>query len=185
MNGPTFGSLFAGIGGIDLGLERAGWIPRWHVEIDEHAASVLAKRWPDVARYEDVRAVDFGSLERVDLVAGGFPCQPVSIAGRQRAQEDERWLWPDFARAIRELRPGVVLVENVPNLLAVNGGDAAREVFGDLASLGYDARWSRIGAVDVGAPHLRNRVWIRAVRRRRAAQGAVSDAVGDGLRVER
>lgn len=110
MNGPTFGSLFAGIGGIDLGLERAGWRALWHVEIDEDAASVLRKRWPDVPRYGDVRTVDFAGLPRVDLLAGGFPCQPVSFAGRGLAQDDPRWLWPSFARAVREIRPGLVFV---------------------------------------------------------------------------
>lgn len=157
---PTFGSLFAGIGGIDLGLERAGWECRWQVEWDEWCQRVLAKHWPDVRRYGDITAVDWSGVERVDLLAGGFPCQPFSMAGKRRGKADERWLWPEFARAIRELRPGLVLVENVPGLLAGHGGMGS--VLGDLASLGYDAEWDSVPAAAVGAPHLRYRVWIVA-----------------------
>jgi len=82
---PTFGSLFAGIGGIDLGLERAGWECRFQVEWDAYCSRVLAKHWPDVPRYGDITTVDWSSVERVDLLAGGFPCQPVSLAGKGRA----------------------------------------------------------------------------------------------------
>jgi len=115
---PTFGSLFAGIGGIDLGLERAGWTCAWQVEIDPFCNRILAKHWPGVARYGDIRTIDWSGVKRVDLLAGGFPCQPVSVAGKQLAQADKRWLWPEFARAVRELRPKVVLIENVPGLLS-------------------------------------------------------------------
>jgi DNA (cytosine-5)-methyltransferase 1 len=156
----TFGSLFAGIGGIDLGLERAGWTPRWQVEIDPFCNRVLAKHWPDVARYGDIRTIDWSGIERVDLLAGGFPCQPVSVAGKQLAQADERWLWPEFARAIRELRPRLVLVENVPGLLGAHGGFG--DVLGDLVAFGYDAEWDCIPAAAIGAPHLRYRVYIVA-----------------------
>lgn len=161
---PTFGSLFAGIGGIDLGLERAGWTGRWQVEWDPFCQHVLAHHWPDVPRYGDIARVDWSTVEPVDLIAGGFPCQPVSIAGKQQAQDDDRWLWPEFARAVRELRPRYVLVENVRNLLAVNDGGPFGEVLGDLAALGYDAEWDCIPAAAVGAPHLRDRVWLVAHR---------------------
>jgi DNA (cytosine-5)-methyltransferase 1 len=156
---PTFGSLFAGIGGIDLGLERAGWDCRFQVEWDPFCQRVLAKHWPDVPRFGDITAVDWSAVEPVDLLAGGFPCQPFSVAGKQRRLEDDRWLWPEFARTIRELRPRFVLVENVPGLL-VGGGMGA--VLGDLAELGFDASWESIPAAAVGAPHLRYRVWIVA-----------------------
>lgn len=155
---PTFGSLFAGIGGIDLGLERAGWTGRWQVEYEPFCQRVLAKHWPDVTRYGDIHDVDWNVVEPVDLVAGGFPCQPVSYAGRGLAQDDERWLWPQFLRAVRVLRPRLVLVENVPGLLS-RGLDI---VLGDLAEVGYDAEWDCIPAAAVGAPHLRDRVWIVA-----------------------
>jgi DNA (cytosine-5)-methyltransferase 1 len=158
---PTFGSLFAGIGGIDLGLERAGWECRFQVEWDPFCQRVLAKHWPDVPRFGDIADVDWSGVPPVDLLAGGFPCQPFSVAGKQRRLDDDRWLWPEFARAIRELRPRYVLVENVPGLLVGGGMDA---VLGDLAELGYDAEWESIPAAAVGAPHLRYRVWIIAYR---------------------
>src|SRR5437868_15209237 len=107
----------------------------------------------------DVRDLTGTELQPVDLIAGGFPCQPVSLAGRRRGSADERWLWPEFARLIRVLRPRYVLVENVPGLL-VGGGMA--EVLGDLAALGFDAEWDCISAAHVGAPHLRYRVFIVA-----------------------
>jgi DNA (cytosine-5)-methyltransferase 1 len=155
---PTFGSLFAGIGGIDLGLERADWECRFQVEWDPFCQRVLAKHWPDVPRYGDITTVDWSGVERVDLLAGGFPCQPVSVAGKRRGQDDDRWLWPEFARAIRDLRPRLVLVENVPGLLIRGMGD----VQWDLAQLGYRRGWGVLSAADAGAPHLRRRVWIVA-----------------------
>ena len=152
------GSLFSGIGGLELGLERAGMKVVWQVERDEFCRRVLAKHWPDVQRFEDVHDVGAHNLEPVDLICGGFPCQPVSVAGKRKAQDDERWLWPEFARIIRELRPRYALMENVPGLLVRGFGD----VLGDLATLGYDAEWESIPASAVGAPHRRDRVWIVA-----------------------
>lgn len=154
----TFGSLFAGIGGMDLGLERAGWECRWQVEIDEWCRKVLTKHWPDVPKYTDVREVGGDNLERVDLIAGGFPCQPVSLMGHRLAQFDPRWLWPEFGRLVGELRPRYVLVENVTGLLTAGVGD----VLGDLAACGYDAEWQCIPAAAVGAPHIRDRIFILA-----------------------
>lgn len=233
----TFGSLFAGIGGIDLGLERAGWTGRWQVEWDDWCQRVLAKHWPDVPRVGDIRDAhaaasctvpdsdsivwgteqvgvsgsghktdsrDDGSarfvarcpncLPYVDLIAGGFPCQPFSVAGKRLGKEDDRWLWPEFARVVGELRPRYVLVENVPGLLAGHGGMGS--VLGDLADLGYDAEWDSVPAAAVGAPHLRYRVWIVAhlsdaarLRGRRAwertehgasSQGGTDESRSDG-----
>lgn len=154
---PTFGSLFAGIGGMDLGLERAGWECRWQVEWDEWCQRVLAKHWPDVRRYGDITQLTGYELEPVDLVAGGFPCQPVSKAGRRKAQEDDRWLWPEYARLLRALRPPLALLENVPGLLNVNRGRAFGEVAGDLAEIGYHLEWDCIPASAVGARHRRDR----------------------------
>ena len=157
---PTFGSLFAGIGGMDLGLERAGWECKWQVEIDPFCRKVLTKHWPSVPRHDDVRTFppDFGDW-RVDLIAGGFPCQDVSLAGKGAGLEGERsGLWFEYARILRDLRPTYVLVENVPGLL-VRGID---RVLGSLASLGYDAEWACIPAAAVGAPHIRDRVFILA-----------------------
>jgi DNA (cytosine-5)-methyltransferase 1 len=155
----TVGSLFSGIGGIDLGLERAGMKVLWQVEIDEWCRAVLAKHWPDVERFEDVREVGAHNLERVDVIAGGFPCQDISLAGHGAGISGPRsGLWSEYARLIRELRPRYVLVENVSALLA-RGLDV---VLADLAAVGYDAEWDCIPASAVGAPHRRDRVWLVA-----------------------
>jgi len=168
----TFGSLFAGIGGFDLGLERAGMTCKWQVEIDDYANRVLAKHWPDVPRHGDVRT--FPTVDRdwsVDVICGGFPCQDISVAGKGAGLAGARsGLWYEFARIIGELRPRYVIVENVSALLA-RGMDA---VLGTLSTLGYDSEWHVIPASAVGAPHRRDRVWIvayadgRRLRRLRA-----------------
>lgn len=152
------GSLFSGIGGLDLGLERAGHRVIWQAETDPYASRVLAKHWPDVPNLGDVKLIDWGLVERPDLLCGGFPCQPVSIPGKRLAQADERWLWPEVVRCVRHLRPAYVLMENVPGLLVRGMGD----VLGDLAALGYDAEWDSVPAAAVGAPHLRYRVFVVA-----------------------
>lgn len=151
------GSLFSGIGGLELGLERAGvGHVVWQCEIDPTCREVLARHWPQATRFEDVRnATD---LPVVDVVCGGFPCQPVSVAGKRRAQADDRWLWPAFARVVEAIRPSVVVAENVPGLR--NAG--LRDVLADLAALGFDAEWACASAFDFGAPHLRRRFSIVA-----------------------
>ncbi len=153
-------SLFSGIGGLDLGLERAGMTVAGQVEINPWCQRILAKHWPEVPRHDDVRTCTewWGERAAPDLVCGGFPCQPVSLAGKRLAQADSRWLWPAFAGIVRDLGPRYVLVENVPGLLGRGMGD----VLGDLAELGYDAEWDCVPAAFVGAPHIRNRVWIVA-----------------------
>lgn len=174
----TVGSLFSGIGGLELGLERAGMSVRWQVEFDPFCQAVLAKHWPDAVRFGDVHEVGAHNLEAVDVICGGFPCQPISQAGKQLGRADERWLWPQFARIIRELRPRYVLVENVANLRSMEHGGLMGEVLGDLAASGYDAEWSCIPASAVGAPHRRDRIWIVAHRDRRDApeRGERADA---------
>jgi DNA (cytosine-5)-methyltransferase 1 len=156
----TFGSLFSGIGGIDLGLERAGMECKWQVEIDPYCQKVLAKHWPHVRRYDDVRSVGADTLEAVDLIAGGFPCQDVSVAGKRAGLKEgtRSGLWFEYHRIICELRPRYVFVENVPGLLI----DGMGIVLGDLADAGYNAEWQVLSAADMGAPHLRKRVWIVA-----------------------
>lgn len=161
-NPLTFGSLFAGIGGFDLGLERAGMVCKWQVEIDEYANRVLAKHWPNVPRHGDVRTFptaegDWG----VDVICGGFPCQDISVAGKGAGLAGHRsGLWYEFARIIRELRPRYVIVENV-RAFTSRGIDT---VLGQMACLGYDAEWHCIPACAIGAPHRRERIWIVAVR---------------------
>lgn len=154
----TVGSLFAGIGGFDLGFERAGFRTEWQVEIDPYCRKVLERHFPHAERFTDIRDCGKHNLRAVDVIAGGFPCQPVSLAGKGLAQSDERWLWPEFRRIICEIRPRFVVVENVPGLLSRGMGI----VLGDLADIGYDAEWHSLPAAAFGARHLRWRVWIVA-----------------------
>ena len=155
----TFGSLFAGIGGIDLGLERAGMECAWQVEIDPYAQKVLAKHWPNVRRYSDVKECGSDNLDPVDLICGGFPCQDISYAGKGAGIEGARsGLWKEYYRIICELRPRFVLVENVTALL----GRGLDVVLGDLAACGYDAEWESLPAAAFGAPHRRDRIFIIA-----------------------
>lgn len=155
----TFGSLFSGIGGMDLGLERAGFQVEWQVEIDDYAQKVLTRHWPNVARFRDVRDCGAHNLKSVDLIAGGFPCQDISFAGKGAGLQGARsGLWYEFARIICEIRPRYILVENVAALLHRGMGD----VLATLASFGYDAEWQVLSASKFGAPHLRERCFIIA-----------------------
>jgi DNA (cytosine-5)-methyltransferase 1 len=158
----TFGSLFAGIGGMDLGLERAGMQCAWQVENYPYCNRVLAKHWPDVRRHDDIRTFPPEGDWTVDLVCGGFPCQPVSCAGRRAGDTDDRWLWPEMHRVCEVVRPRWVLAENVPGLLSASTGRIFGEILRDLAALGYRAEWDCIPAAAVGAPHIRDRVFILA-----------------------
>ena len=155
----TFGSLFAGIGGFDLGFERAGMVCKWQVEIDDYANRVLRKHWPDVRRWPDVRTWPQSDTERVDIICGGFPCQDISYAGRGAGIQGERsGLFFEAVRVVRELQPRVVVLENVAALLT-RGLD---RVLGTLATIGYDAEWHCIPAAAIGAPHIRDRVFVLA-----------------------
>jgi DNA (cytosine-5)-methyltransferase 1 len=155
----TFGSLFAGIGGFDLGFERAGMECRWQVEIDDYANRILAKHWPHVRRWSDVRTWPQPDTERVDVICGGFPCQDISYAGMGAGLDGERsGLFYEAARIIRELEPRVVVLENVAALLT-RGMDA---VLGTLASDGYDAEWLCLPACLFGLPHIRERAFVIA-----------------------
>lgn len=169
---PTFGSLFAGIGGMDLGLERAGWQCRWQVEINPYCRRVLAKHWPDVSRHDDVKTFPPSEPSdwAVDLIAGGFPCQPVSQGAAMNGRKgvsDPRWLWPEYRRIVDRLRPRMVLCENVPGLASVEyeGQTLDDIVRSDLERLGYDTDpWEKIGACAVGSPQWRHRLFLVAHR---------------------
>lgn len=155
----TVGSLFAGIGGFDLGLERAGMSVRWQVENNPWCQRVLAKHWPHVQRYGDIRAIDWGTVPRVDLLCGGFPCQDLSVAGKGAGLAGERsGLWFEYAKAIDALKPRYVIIENVAALRS-RGLD---QVLGALAALGYDAEWYVLSACQFGAPHTRERLFVVA-----------------------
>jgi DNA (cytosine-5)-methyltransferase 1 len=175
------GSLFSGIGGFELGFVRAGMRVSWQVEQDAYCRAVLARHFPDAVRFEDVREVGARELDPVDLICGGFPCQDLSSAGRGAGIDGARsGLWSEFARIVRELRPGYVVVENVPALLTGKGkrwdrGPIGR-VLGDLAEARYDAEWACLSAREFGAPHLRKRVWIVAYPAWDAEAGAATES---------
>jgi len=155
----TFGSLFAGIGGFDLGLERAGMKCLWQVEIDPFCRKVLTKHWPEVLKYEDVREVGKHNLEHVDLICGGFPCQDISFAGKGGGLEGKRsGLWFEFFRIFCELRPKYLLVENVPAIL-IRG---LNDILASIASVGYNAEWEVLSAGGFKAPHSRDRLFLVA-----------------------
>ena len=159
----TFGSLFAGIGGFDLGFERAGMTCKWQVEIDDYANRVLKKHWPEVSRHRDIKTFPPSpeSDWSVDVICGGFPCQDISYVGKGAGLDGERsGLFFDAIRVVRELRPRVVCMENVAALLT-RGLDV---VVGTLAEIGYRVEWHCIPAAHVGAPHIRDRVFIHAYR---------------------
>ncbi len=168
-------SIFSGIGGLELGLERAGMTVVGQVEIDPFCRKVLAKHWPEVPRHEDVKTcVQWWRSEprpAVHVVAGGFPCQPFSTAGLRRATTDERWGWPWMFDVVRELRPVYVVVENVAALL--DDADAFGWLLGDLASIGFDAEWSVLSACALGAPHMRDRLLLVAYPDRRHGQAGL------------
>lgn len=162
-----YGSLFSGIGGIDLGFDRAGLKCAWQVEINPFARAVLAKHWPEVPKHDDIRTFQ---PTPVDVVAGGFPCQDISSVGHRAGIDGERsGLWSEYLRIIRTIRPRFVVVENVAALL-VRGMD---RVCGDLASSGYDAEWDCLPAGAFGAPHQRDRVFICAYPAGSGLQGCL------------
>jgi len=175
------GSLFSGIGGLELGLERAG-VGRtaWQCEQDTAAQAVLRRHWPGLPIYDDVRKIGAANVGPVDVLCGGFPCQDISLAGSGAGLEGARsGLWFEYLRLIRELRPRYVVAENVAALVT-RGLDT---VLGGLAQSGYDALWFALRASDVGAPHRRERLFIVAWRLD-VGPGRVSDANGGAVRLE-
>ena len=153
------GSLCSGYGGLDLAVEEFfGATPAWFCEYDDAPSRILAHHWPDVPNHGDVNATDWSAVEPIDILTAGYPCQPFSHAGKRKGADDERHLWPGVARAIGDLRPRIVVLENVRGHVSL-GLDA---VLGDLAALGYDARWGVVRAADAGAAHGRARIFILA-----------------------
>jgi len=154
----TVGSLFSGIGGLDLGLERAGMKVIWQSEIDPYATRVLAKHWPGVPNYGDITRIEWADVVRPDLICGGYPCQPFSLAGKRQGEEDPRHLWPWVRHALRVLRPRYAIFENVRGHLSLGG----TTVLSEIAALGYSAEWRIVSAASVGANHRRDRIFIVA-----------------------
>ena len=178
------GSLFSGYGGLDLAVSKlTGAEVAWHCEWEDAPSKILEAHFPGVPNYRDVSKVDFTQVEPVDILTGGFPCQDLSLAGKRAGLKEgtRSGLWSEFYRAIQEIKPKLVVIENVRGLLSakanngmeytdevlgtLNGKPAIRAlgaVLGDLADIGYDARWSGVRASDAGAPHQRFRVFIIA-----------------------
>ena len=179
-------SLFSGVGGLDLAAEMAGFTTVGQCEWADYPTKILEKHWPDVPRWRDIKEVTEGSfyektgLRTVDIVSGGFPCQPFSQTGKRRGKEDDRYLWPEMLRVIREISPAWVVGENVPGIINL----ALDTVLSDLEAEDYSAQAFVVPACGVDAPHRRNRVAIlahaidggRAMRRHRELQNADGNA---------
>jgi DNA (cytosine-5)-methyltransferase 1 len=157
------GSLFSGIGGFDLAAEWMGWKNIFHCEWMPFPRQVLHYHFPKSISYEDITKTDF-TIHRgsIDILTGGFPCQPYSSAGKRLGKEDERHLWPHMLRAIQEIKPTYVVGENVRGITNWNGGVVFEEVCADLEACGYEVQPILLPACSVGAPHRRDRVWFVA-----------------------
>ena len=157
----NFGSLFTGVGGFDLGFERAGFECVWQVEQDAHCLEVLAEHYPEVERYTDVRTVGKHNLKPVELICGGFPCQDLSVAGKRAGFDGERSsLWFEFERIIDEMQPKWVVIENVPGLLSSRQGRDFGFILDALDDRGYGVAWRVLDSQDFGVAQRRRRVFI-------------------------
>jgi DNA (cytosine-5)-methyltransferase 1 len=170
------GSLFSGYGGLDMAALALfpGSSVAWHCEWDDAPAKILAHHWPTVPNYRDVTEIDWDAMPPVDILTGGYPCQPFSTAGRRKGTKDERHLWPYVRDAIRLLRPRLTLLENVAGHRTL-GFD---RVLGDLAEDGMHVQWASLRASDVGAPHQRERLFILVAN---AADGSLTEWRGAKL----
>lgn len=159
----THGSLFSGIGGFDLAAEWMGWENIFHCEWNEFGQKILKQYWPNAISYADITKTDF-TIHRgtIDILTGGFPCQPFSVAGNRKGEEDSRYLWPEMLRAIREIKPTFIVAENVSGLVTMENGKTLEGVFSDLENEGYEVEPCLIPAASVGAWHRRERIWIIA-----------------------
>lgn len=167
------GSLFSGIGGFDLAAEWMGWENVFHCEWNEFGQKVLHHYWPNAETFTDITKSDFTKYaNKIDILTGGFPCQPYSMAGKRKGKEDERHLWPEMLRAIREIKPKYIVGENVFGLLNWNGGLVFDEVHTDLEFEGYEVQAVVIPAAAVNAPHGRDRVWFVATNTNRSTTGS-------------
>lgn len=161
----THASLFSGIGGFDLAAEWAGWTNAFNCEIDPFCRKVLKYHFPDAEQYEDIKKSDFSKWrDRIDVLTGGFPCQPFSLAGKRKGTEDDRYLWPAMLNVIRTVRPRWIVAENVLGIVNWSKGLVFDTVCSDLETNGYEVQPFIIPACGVGAPHRRDRCWFVAHR---------------------
>jgi len=159
----THGSLFSGIGGFDLAAEWMGWENKFHCEWNEFGQKVLKYYWPNAELFTDITKSDFTKYaNQIDILTGGFPCQPYSMAGKRLGKEDDRHLWPEMLRVIREVKPSWVVGENVLGLVNWNGGLVFHEVQTDLEAEGYEVWPYVLPACSVNSPQKRDRVWFIA-----------------------
>jgi DNA (cytosine-5)-methyltransferase 1 len=157
------GSLFSGIGGFDLAAEWMGWENIFHCEIAEFPRKILKYHFPKSICYEDIKKTDFTKHRgEIDIISGGFPCQPYSNAGKRKGKDDDRHLWPEMLRVIREIQPRFVVGENVAGLLSWNNGMVFHEIITDLENKGYETQAFLIPACATNAPHRRDRIWFIA-----------------------
>lgn len=155
------GSLFSGIGGFDLAAEWMGWENLFHCELNPFCQRILKHYWPDAESYTDITKTDFSIWRgRIDILTGGFPCQPYSTAGKRLGKEDSRHLWPEMLRAIREIQPSWIIGENVSGLINWNGGMVFEDVQADLEAEGYEVIPFILPASSVQTQHRRDRVWF-------------------------
>ena len=160
------GSLFSGIGGFDLAAEWMGWENVFHCEWNEFGQKILKHHFPEADSYSDITKTDFRKYEgTVEIISGGFPCQPFSLAGKRKGTEDERYLWHEMLRAIQEIKPKFVLAENVYGIVNIDGGLVFEQVCLDLENEGYEVQPFVIPACAKDAPHRRDRVWFVAYRK--------------------
>jgi DNA (cytosine-5)-methyltransferase 1 len=175
------GSLFSGIGGFDLAADWMGWENIFHCEIAEFPRKILNHYWPNAECHEDIKKTDFTKYRgTVDIISGGFPCQPYSAAGKRLGKEDDRHLWPEMLRVIREVKPQWVVGENVRGLLNWNGGMVFHEVCADLENIGYEVQAFIIPASGINAPHQRERLWIVANSRHSTERKTGSSITNEG-----
>lgn len=159
----THGSFFSGIGGFDLAAEWMGWENMFHVEIEPFNQKILNYYWPNAKQYDDITTTNFTFWRgRIDIITGGFPCQPFSLAGERKGTEDERNLWPEMLRGIREIMPQYVVGENVYGIINWNGGVVFEQIIIDLENIGYQVQPVLLPAAGVNAPHKRDRFWFVA-----------------------
>ncbi|TKB96866.1 DNA cytosine methyltransferase [Pedobacter cryophilus] len=170
------GSLFSGIGGFDLAAQEMGWENVFHCEWNKFGQKILKYYWPNAISYDDIKKTDF-SIHRgtIDILTGGFPCQPYSVAGKRKGKEDERHLWPEMLRAIREIQPTYVVGENVGGLVSWNGGLVFNEVQTNLETEGYEVQAFILPACAKNAPHRRDRIWFVAYSDSNARRCRISE----------